>query len=183
MFNKPIFQWILSGLILTYSVCNAQIYASITTQEILDYASEYSQQMYTYNYINYQEELKQQAQHFLKPAWQEYRDSIDNPKYIQLLTKEKVVVTSDVIGKVRLTSQSQETGNKQWLVEAPMKVIYNGYRLIGEQELTVELLLQNTLDATEIKRTIKIQSFKIKKQSKMSVINKAEKRLEKCKIN
>lgn len=167
---------ILLGLTL-FSVCYAEGNGDdLAKQTIMIQTSSYAKQLYTYSYDNYQDKINQQANNFLLPAFQKFTGIIKQPDYINFLVNEKIVITADISGDVKVIANFTEENNNIWQVQVPIHVFYYGPRLTGEQYLNVELFLQQNSQTGDVK----IEQFNVQPLTKLSWIDKPQTRLAKC---
>ncbi len=104
---------------------------NLTTQALLEWASEAATTVYTLNFNNYQEVFRNSRVFFTQAGYDNFKEAINNAGIINAIIKKRLVVSAVVTDTpVVLKEAILESGYYAWQVQFPMLLTYQS---AGEQ--------------------------------------------------
>ena len=98
--------------------------ASISTQDVSNWAVEAAQAAYSYDFVNYHAQLQSAQKYFTNYGWQNYMKALSASNNFRALTTRKFVVIAKVVAPPKLLVQGVLVGAYSWKFEMPVLVTY-----------------------------------------------------------
>ncbi len=103
---------------------------SKTDAEIKTFVTNAAKSLFKYDYINYSEQLQNNAQYFTSNGWNEFLDSFKTSGTLTAVLENKYIVTNELLGIAEFTRESYndegDNGVCTWELKVPMLVTYVG---------------------------------------------------------
>lgn len=132
---------------------------NLTTQALLDWASQAATTIYTLNFNNYKEVIRDARIYFTPAGYENFKQAINNAGIISTIVQKRLVVSAVVIDTpVVLKEAVLDSGYYAWQVQFPMLLTYQS---AGEQVQSRILLtlLVTRVPSSESVTGIGIASF------------------------
>ena len=111
-----------TGRVLTLIPLSAPM---LSTEALLNWASQVAMAAYTYNFANYRQKIQLQESNFTSDAWQEFLTQLKTSGNIQAVDQRKIIVSAVVSGAPIVVSQGLLDGRYAWRVQLPLLVTFN----------------------------------------------------------
>lgn len=125
---------------------------------LLQWANSAAIASYTYNFVNYRQELQAASEFFTPEGWQQFISALKASNNLNSVIDKKLVVSAVATGAPIVLDQGVIDGVYTWRVQMPMLVTYQSASQVARQKLTVTMVIQriSTLNSA---RGIGISSF------------------------
>lgn len=141
---------------------------NLTTEALLQWASEAATTVYTLNFNNYQEVIKKARIYFTPAGYENFKDAINAAGFLGTIVQKRLVVSAVVTDTpVVLKEALLETGYYAWQVQFPMLLTYQS---AGEQirsNIVLTLLITRVAPSESV-TGIGIASFVVTEASRSS---------------
>jgi intracellular multiplication protein IcmL len=113
---------------------------------------------YTYNFVNYRQELQAASEFFTPDGWTEFTNALKASNNLNAVIDKKLVVSAVATGAPVILDQGIIDGIYTWRVQMPMLVTYQSASQTARQNVLVTMVIQriSTLNSA---RGIGISSF------------------------
>src|SRR5207249_4213020 len=98
---------------------------NMSTENVTAWTVNAVQCAYSYDYINYREQLQAAEKYFTNYGWSKYMDALANSNNLRALTNRKEVILAQAISTPKLLGQGMLAGAFAWKFEMPLLVIYS----------------------------------------------------------
>jgi intracellular multiplication protein IcmL len=125
---------------------------------LLQWANSAAIAAYTYNFVNYRQELQSASEFFTPDGWNQFIGALNSSNNLKAVLDKKLVVSAVAIGAPVILDQGVLNGTYTWTVQMPMLVTYQSASQNAEQKIVVKIVVQriSTLNSA---RGIGIASF------------------------
>jgi intracellular multiplication protein IcmL len=125
---------------------------------LLQWANAAATAAYTYNFVNYRQELQSASEFFTPEGWREFMNALKSSNNLNSVIEKKLVVSAVATGAPIVLDQGVINGTYTWTVQMPMLVTYQSASQVARQTITVQMIIQriSTLNSA---RGIGISSF------------------------
>lgn len=96
----------------------------LSTEALLNWASQVAMGAYTYNFANYRQKLQLQQINFTTDAWQQFLLQLKNSGNIQAVDQRKINVSAVASGAPVVVYQGMLDGRYAWKVQVPLLVTF-----------------------------------------------------------
>lgn len=132
---------------------------NLSPSAVIQWASEAARAAYSYNFVNYRNELQAASQFFTPEGWKKFVDQLRESNNIDAVTAKKLVVSAIVNGApVIIWDGTLPDGRYAWRIQLPLQVTYESSSVISTQNLIVTLLVVR-VDTVYSARGLAIQQF------------------------
>ena len=97
---------------------------NMTLNEVMSWAVEAVQSTYSYNYINYRDQLQGAQKYFTNYGWTKYMEALTASNNLAALTQRKMIVLATAIEQPKLEITGVLGGAYAWRFQIPMLVTY-----------------------------------------------------------
>jgi len=125
---------------------------------LLQWANSAAIAAYTYNFVNYREELQAASDFFTPQGWSDFTGALKTSNNLNSVIQKKLVVSAVATGAPVILDQGVVNGTYTWTVQMPMLVTYQSASQVARQNIMVKMVIQriSTLNSA---RGIGISSF------------------------
>lgn len=122
---------------------------NLSTAALLQWANTAAVAAFTYNFVNYRQELQAASEFFTADGWDAYLQSIKSSDNLVAVIQKKLVVSAVATGAPIINQQGVVDGRYTWQVQMPLLVTYQSLSQITEQSLMVNMVITriSTLDS------------------------------------
>ena len=115
--------------------------AHLPLGEVLQWTSDTLQQVFTLDFLNYNDQLASYKEHFTPEGWKVFLNQLNN--YVNYNTvKSKMLFSSAVPnGAPFVLNQGLLSGRYAWWVQMPIKIKFVGVGSAEDQSLTLQILV------------------------------------------
>jgi intracellular multiplication protein IcmL len=97
---------------------------NMPSDAISDWAVRAVEAAYSYNFVNYRQELQNAEGYFTDYGWKQYMKGLDASNNLLALIEHKMIVRAKVVAKPRILVQGILGGRYAWKFEMPVLVTY-----------------------------------------------------------
>lgn len=125
---------------------------------LLQWANAAATAAYTYNFVNYRQELQSASEFFTPDGWREFLNALTSSTNLNAVIEKKLVVNAVATGAPVILDQGVINGTYTWTIQMPMLVVYQSVSQVARQNVMVKMVIQriSTLNSA---RGIGISSF------------------------
>jgi intracellular multiplication protein IcmL len=125
---------------------------------LLQWANAAAIAAYTYNFVNYRQELQSASEFFTPEGWTQFMNALRASNNLNAVIDKKLVVSAVATGAPVVLDQGVVNGTYTWTIQMPMLVTYQSASNIATQNITIKMIVQriSTLNSA---RGIGISSF------------------------
>ena len=116
-------------------------YMMIPLPKVIHIAEQAALSSYTYDHRNYHHKLKKASSYFSREGWKAFSKALDQSNNLNLVKKERIVVSAKLNGKSKIIKQRLLHGQHAWYVRVPVKVTYRSPSQHLSQVLDVDITL------------------------------------------
>ncbi len=98
--------------------------------------------VYTYNFVNYQQELNAAAAYFTAEGWAAFRAALAESGNLENVINKKLIVSAVATGAPVILEQGRLGDIYTWRVQMPILVTYQSASQFSQQPLTVTMLIR-----------------------------------------
>lgn len=125
---------------------------------VLQWANQAAIAAYTYNFVNYRQELQAASEFFTSDGWNTFLTALQNSNNLTTVISKKLVVSAVATGAPVILDQGVVDGAYTWKIQMPMLVSYQSASQLVQQQIVITLVVTriSTLNSA---RGIGIQSL------------------------
>jgi len=97
---------------------------NMTTQEVMQWSIDAIQSAYSYDYINYREQLQSTQKYFTAYGWQEYMRALTASNNLIAVIQRRQVAVARVVGTPKIITEGILAGAYAWKFEMPVLITY-----------------------------------------------------------
>jgi intracellular multiplication protein IcmL len=122
---------------------------NLSTNTLLQWATQAATSSYTYNFVNYREAFQQARNYFTPEGYKNYLKAIDESRNLEAVKEKKLVVSSVPTGVPIVVNEGRIAGRYAWQVEMPMLISYQSATEVIRQNIMLTMLIVRipTLDS------------------------------------
>ncbi len=122
---------------------------NLSTAALLQWANTAAVAAFTYNFVNYRQELQAASEFFTPEGWSAYLQSLVASDNLKAVKAKKLVVSAVATGAPIINQRGVVDGRYTWQVQMPLLVTYQSLSQITEQSLMVNMVITriSTLDS------------------------------------
>jgi intracellular multiplication protein IcmL len=130
----------------------------LATESILVFANEAVVSAYSYDFVNYKQQLDHTSHYFTTDGWQSFKLALDNSNNLNKVIEKKLVVYAVAQGSPVILSQGVVNNKFTWKVQMPTLITYQAANEQVQQHLVVTMIIVRT-NSSEGMRGLGISSF------------------------
>lgn len=125
---------------------------------LLQWANSAAIAAYTYNFVNYRQELQSASEFFTPDGWREFVTALESSNNLNSVREKKLVVSAVATGAPVILDQKAINGVYTWIVQMPILVTYQSASATARQTIMVKMTVEriSTLNSA---RGVGISSF------------------------
>jgi intracellular multiplication protein IcmL len=109
-------------------------------------AQAYAEAAFTYNFLNYKENMKRLSNNFTKAGWESFSKALLQSNTLDTIIAKKLAMSAEAIdAPVILTKGTLKTGERAWRIQVPLLVVIQGVDIKQEtHRYTVTMIIKHT---------------------------------------
>ena len=125
---------------------------------VLQWSNQAAIAAFTYNFVNYAEELKAASSYFTEEGWKQFLYALQEANSIDILKAKKLVVSAVATSAPVILQKGVIYGRFSWRIQLPMLVTYQSASEF-QQQRTIVTMLVTRISTLESPRGIGIAQF------------------------
>ncbi|MDC3181199.1 type IVB secretion system apparatus protein IcmL/DotI [Gammaproteobacteria bacterium] len=107
-----------------------------TSAEIIDWSVRAATKVYSYDYVNYRDDLRSVSSMFTGKGWQSFQETLTRSRTLKTVVAEKLVMNAEPTGAASILEQGVLDNRYTWKVQVPILV-----RMQGNTEMRIPVLV------------------------------------------
>lgn len=108
---------------------------------VLQWANQAAIAAFTYNFVNYRDELRAASGFFTGEGWQQFINSLEQSNNLDAVKAKKLIVSAVATGAPIILQKGLLNGVYAWRIQLPILVTYQSASEFSQQNLVVTLLV------------------------------------------
>lgn len=108
---------------------------------VLQWANQATVAAFTYNFVNYRDELRAASGFFTGEGWQQFITSLEQSNNLDAVKAKKLIVSAVATGAPVILQKGLLNGIYAWRIQLPILVTYQSASEFTQQNLVVTLLV------------------------------------------
>ncbi len=108
---------------------------NLLAETILHFACKAAVAAYTFDFVNYKQEISLVRTYFTKAGWNDYLNSVDS--VVRGIAQNKLFVSGVINGAPVISNQGEMDGTYSWRVQIPFLVTYQSSQKAEQRKFTV----------------------------------------------
>lgn len=131
---------------------------------VIQWATQAAIASYTYNFVNYQNELKAASRYYTRNGWSQFLAALKESQSLEIVKSKKLIVSA-VAAKAPVILQKGLLGGRyQWRIQVPVLVSYQSASENLRQTQVVSMLVKR-ISTLETPRGIGISQFIVRRSA------------------
>jgi len=114
---------------------------NLSTAALLQWANTAAIAAFTYNFVNYRQELQAASEFFTPEGWTAFIQSLNQSRNLEAVRAKNLVVSAVATGAPVVLQEGVVSGRYTWRVQMPMIVTYQSGSRISQQSLIITILI------------------------------------------
>lgn len=114
---------------------------NISPSALLQWANTAAIAAYTYNFVNYRQELQAASEFFTPQGWEDFMTALNNSNNLNAVISKKLVVSAVATGAPVVLQEGVLNDVYMWRVQMPMLVTYQSASQFSQQSVVVTMLI------------------------------------------
>ncbi len=132
---------------------------NVSPAALLQWATQAVVASYSYNFVNYRQELQAASEFFTPSGWSAFLSALQDAGNLKSIKEKKLVTTAVVVGAPVIIQQGTEsTGRYMWRVQLPLLVTYQSASVLSQQHLVITMKIVR-IDTVYSARGLGIDQF------------------------
>jgi intracellular multiplication protein IcmL len=121
----------------------------VDATQVLVFANEAAVAVYSYNFLDYRQNLQMASRYFTSEGWTEFKKALKSSHNLDAVVEKKLVISAVAQAAPVILEQGVSNGTYTWEVQMPMLVTYQSATQVSYQRITVKMSIQrsSTLNA------------------------------------
>jgi intracellular multiplication protein IcmL len=125
---------------------------------VLQWANQAAIQAYTYNFVNYAQELNAASSYFTSDGWQQFLAALQSSNVLDMVKSKKLVVSAVATRAPVILQKGVVYDRYSWRVQFPMLVTYQSASEYNQEQVVITMLITR-ISTLESPRGIGISQF------------------------
>jgi intracellular multiplication protein IcmL len=125
---------------------------------ILQWANQASIACFSYNFVNYHEELLAASSYFTNEGWQQFMDALQQSNNLESVKSKKLIVSAVATRAPIILQKGVLNGSFSWRIQMPILVTYQSASEFTQQNNVVTMLITR-ISTLQSPRGIGISQF------------------------
>lgn len=108
---------------------------------VLQWANQAAIVSYTYNFVNYREELQAASVFYTAEGWRQFMNALEQSNNLNVLRSKKLVVSAVATRAPIILEKGVLNGRYSWRVQMPVLVTYQSASEFSQQNIVVTMLI------------------------------------------
>jgi intracellular multiplication protein IcmL len=120
----------------------------VSSQALMAWANEAAVTAYTYNFVNYRQQLQDASEFFTPDGWKNFEIALESSRNLQTVISKKLVATAVATGAPVIEDQRVIAGKYVWKVGLPILVKYESASTNFNQTLYIRMIITRVSTVT-----------------------------------
>jgi intracellular multiplication protein IcmL len=141
MVNRPHPQYFATtadGKLIQLSPLNDPM---VSQEFLLQWANQAAVAAYTYDFVNYRQQLQKASEYFTPEGWKNFQDILKQSKNLNTVIDQKLTVNAVATGAPVITQRGILNGRFAWKVQIPLLVTYQNPNRVINQSVLVNMII------------------------------------------
>lgn len=125
---------------------------------VLQWANEAAIAAYTYNFVNYTNELQSASRYFTRTGWGQFLTALSNAGSLEIVKQKKLIVSAVATRSPIILQKGPLNGHYAWRIQMPLMVTYQSASDFMQNNVVVTMLVRR-VSTLETPRGIGISQF------------------------
>lgn len=125
---------------------------------VLQWANQAAIAAFTYNFVNYRDELLAASRYFTATGWQQFTDALSQSNNLDVVKAKKLIVSAVATRSPIILQKGVLNGVYSWRIQMPILVTYQSASEFSQQNNVVTMLVTR-ISTLESARGIGISQF------------------------
>lgn len=114
---------------------------NMSDDDVLVWANNAAVAAYTYNYVNFRQELQAASEFFTPAGWRKFVRALQDSNNLDAVRIKRLIVTAQPTGAPVLVSKGVSGGVFVWRIQVPLLVTYINPPQFAQQSILVSMLI------------------------------------------
>jgi intracellular multiplication protein IcmL len=114
---------------------------NLSTPALLQWANIAAVAAFTFDFVNYRQQLQAASEYFTPPGWEAYMQAVQSSNNLGAVIEKKLTVSAVATGAPVVLQQGILNGRYSWKVQIPLLVTYQSANQISQQNLVATLFI------------------------------------------
>ncbi len=116
---------------------------NMTDSAVKQWATEAALAAFSFNYVNYQQELQAASGFFTADGWKQFQNALQDSGTLDVVIQRKMIVSSRPTGAPRMPVPSQvlSNGRYAWQIQIPIQVVLRNQNTFNPLEYLVTMVI------------------------------------------
>ncbi|MEO0394159.1 MAG: type IVB secretion system apparatus protein IcmL/DotI [Pseudomonadota bacterium] len=111
----------------------------LTQSAILSWAGKASTDAFTFDFVNFRQQLQEAAQAFTPDGWRSFLQALEDSRNLDAVRSRKLIVNAALQGAPVILTEGVVNGVYSWRIEMPIVVAYRSANEVQRQNLLVNM--------------------------------------------
>lgn len=137
---------------------------------VLQWANQAAIAAFTYNFVNYREELQAASGFFTPSGWREFLRALNDSNNLNAVTEKRLVVSAVATRAPTILEKGTLNGAYSWRIQMPVLVTYQSASEFSQQNNVVTILIRR-ISTLNSPRGIGISQFIVEPSNNLGIAN------------
>lgn len=114
---------------------------NLSTAALLQWSNLAAVAAFTYNFVNYRQELQAASEFFTPSGWEAFIQALNESNNLKAVIAKKLVVSAVATGAPVVLQEGVLDGRYAWRVQMPLLVTYQSASQVTQQNVVVTMLI------------------------------------------
>ena len=111
----------------------------LTQSAILTWAGKAATDAFTFDFVNFRQQLQEAAQAFTPDGWRSFLQALEDSRNLEAVREKKLIVNAALQGAPVILTEGVVNGVYSWRIEMPIVVAYRSANEVQRQNLVVNM--------------------------------------------
>ncbi len=131
----------------------------VAPSELLQWSAQAAVAAYTYNFVNYRQDLQRASEYFTPEGWNQFQQGLKDTRNLETVVAKKFVVTATPTGAPEIKDQGILNGRYAWRIQIPLLVTYEGATGERIQQPVIVTMMVTRVSTLDTPKGIAIAQF------------------------
>src|SRR5262249_35487839 len=113
----------------------------VNTADLLQWATQAATAVFTYNFVNWRDELQQASENFTPEGWKNFQDALERARNLELILSKKLASSEVPTGASVVLEQGILGDRYAWKIQVPILITYESASYRTRQSVLVTMLV------------------------------------------
>jgi intracellular multiplication protein IcmL len=113
----------------------------VNTADLLQWATQAATAVFTYNFVNWRDELQRASENFTPEGWKNFQDALERSRNLELIISKKLVSSAVATGAPVVLEQGILGDRYAWKIQVPVLITYESANYRTRQSVLVTMLV------------------------------------------